>query len=332
MVKALIMAGGIGERLWPLSTEKKPKHFHSFNTDSTLIEGTINRLSNIGDDYIIVTTKDQKSLFNRYLPEISEDKIVTEPFGRNTAPAIALGSIYFNDDDIMIVVPADHVIKDEENFLKTMKHAVELARKEDFLITIGVVPKSAHTGYGYIERGSAIDDSSYMVNKFHEKPDKNTAVEYLSSERFYWNSGMFIWKKSVFINKLAQHLKNVHEGIEKISLNPESKESIYSSFPKISVDNGLMEKSDNIVVVESNFYWNDVGCWDSIYEINNPDHNGNVIKGPFKINNVKNSLLINETDHSIGISDMESVVYIYSENGTLLCRMGKTQNIRKLFK
>ncbi|MFW6120045.1 MAG: mannose-1-phosphate guanyltransferase, partial [Petrotogales bacterium] len=109
-------------------------------------------------------------------------------------------------------------------------------------------------------------------------------------------------------------------------------ESIYSSFPKISIDNGLLEKSNNIVVVESDFYWNDVGCWDSIYEININDHNGNVIKGPFEINNVKNSLLINETVHTVAISDIESVVYIYSENGTLLCKMGKTQNIRKLFK
>ncbi|MEA2065710.1 MAG: mannose-1-phosphate guanylyltransferase [Thermotogota bacterium] len=332
MIKALIMAGGIGERLWPLSTKKKPKHFHSFNTDTSLIEETINRLSKIADDFLIVTTVKQLPLFKQYLPKITMEKIITEPFVRDTAPAIALGSIYFDDDDIMIVVPADHVIKNEASYLKTMKHAVELAKSKDFLITIGIVPKSAHTGYGYIERGSSVDDISYMVNRFHEKPDRKTATEYLASKRFYWNSGMFVWKKSVFTNKLARYLKNIHDGINKITHNPSSKENVYRSFPKVSIDNGLMEKSAGIVVVESNFYWNDVGCWDSIYEINDPDDNGNVIKGSFETNNVKNSLLINETDQIIGISDIESSVYVHSGNGTLLCKLGKTQNIRRLFK
>lgn len=332
MVKALIMAGGIGERLWPLSTNDKPKHFHSFINDSPLIEETINRLSKIVDDFIIVTTRSQLPLFKRYLPQISTEKIITEPFGKNTAPAIALGSLYFNEDDIMLIVPSDHVIKDVNNYLNTMKHAIEIAKTEDFLITIGIVPKSAHTGYGYIERGSSVDEFTYMVNKFHEKPDKKTATEYLSSKRFYWNSGMFVWKKRAFTNKLARYLKNINDGINKIAHNPSSKESVYRSFPKVSIDNGLMEKSDNIVVVESNFYWNDVGCWDSIYEINNSDDSGNVIKGLFKINNVRNSLLINETDHTIGISDIESSVYVHSENGTLLCKLGKSQNIRKLFR
>jgi mannose-1-phosphate guanylyltransferase len=332
MVKALIMAGGIGERLWPISTDKKPKHFHSFVGDSPLIEDTIDRLSKIVDDFVIVTTDSQLPLFKRYLPQIPTKKIITEPFGRNTAPAIALGSIYFNEDDIMLIVPADHVIKEENNYLETMNHAVEIAKTEDFLITIGIVPKSAHTGYGYIERGSSFDDISYMVNRFHEKPDKKTATEYLSSKRFYWNSGMFVWKKSVFTNKLARYLKNIYDGINKITHDPSSKESVYRSFPKVSIDNGLMEKSDSIVVVESNFYWNDVGCWDSIYEINNPDDSGNVIKGSFETNNVKNSLLINETVQIIGISDIESAVYVHSDNGTLLCKLGKTQNIRKLFK
>ncbi|MFO7882786.1 MAG: mannose-1-phosphate guanylyltransferase [Kosmotogaceae bacterium] len=332
MVKALIMAGGIGKRLWPLSTKKKPKHFHRFNTNSSLIEDTINRLSKIVDDFLIVTTSNQLPLFERHLPKIPTEKIITEPFGRNTAPAIALGSNYFDDDDIMIVVPSDHVIKNEASYLKTMKYSVELAKSKDFLITIGIVPKSAHTGYGYIERGSTIDNSCYMVNKFHEKPDKKTANEYLISKRFYWNSGMFVWKKSIFKNKLVHYLKDIHDGIEKISREPDAKESVYHSFPKISIDNGLLEKSDDIVVVESSFYWNDVGCWDSIYEINTPDHNGNVINGSFDINNVKNSLLINETNHTIGISDIDSAVYVHSEDGTLLCKLGKTQNIRKLFK
>lgn len=334
MVKALIMAGGIGERLWPLSTKKKPKQFHNFGDSIPLIVQTMNRLRGLVDNIYIITTHEQKDIFNQMIKEIEPDNLLIEPFGRNTAPAIALASMYFDPEDIMVVLPSDHIIRDLESFQKTIKDAVYEARTKDVLVTIGITPTSPHTGYGYIERGEvfSIKRNSFRVRKFHEKPAFELAQKYLRSGNYYWNSGMFIWRTEVFQKALKKFLPDVYIGLKGVFSGKNSIEEIYKGFPSLSIDYGIMEKADNTLVIPGNFYWNDVGSWDSVYELEEKDTKGNVIKGKFVLHDVKNSLLFNMTERSVRISSVEDIIFVVTSEGTLLCHRGESQKVRELLK
>ncbi len=334
MVKALIMAGGAGERLWPLSSSKKPKQFHAFGTEKSMVKETFERLGDLVDEMFVVLTEEQYPLFIYYLPDFPRDNIVVEPVGRNTALAIAVGSTRFDDDDVMVVLPSDHVIRDLEEFHKTLRTAINEAQKEDVLITIGITPSRPHTGYGYLERGEKWSQkaNSYKVKKFHEKPDFEQAQTYFKTGGYYWNSGMFVWRKKVFEKALALHLKPVYKSMLEIEDDPQALQSVYEKMPGVSIDYGVMEKADNVVVIPASFYWNDIGSWDSVYELEDKDKHGNVIKGKFTLNQVRNSLLINVTDRIIGLSMLENVIVVSSDYGTLVCARGESQTIREIVK
>ncbi|WP_235599723.1 MULTISPECIES: mannose-1-phosphate guanylyltransferase [Kosmotoga] len=334
LIIAVIMAGGIGERLWPLSTRKKPKQFHIFGAEKTLIELTVERAQAFADKIYIVTTREQKALFTNYLPNFPQQNILIEPFRRNTAPAIALGCLHASDEDIIVVLPSDHIIRDKETFERTMNSAIKEASKNNILVTIGITPNSPHTGYGYIERGETFNSEtgSFTVKKFHEKPSFDVAQRYVKDGRFYWNSGMFVWKKSSFDKALASHLKDINSAMKEIKNDYSKLESVYKGMPNISVDYGIMEKADNVIVIPANFYWNDVGSWDSVYDLEEKDENGNVVKGNFILHNVRNSLLVNTTQRNIGISHVEDMIVVVSNEGTLLCHRGETQYVREITK
>ncbi|OAA30400.1 mannose-1-phosphate guanyltransferase [Kosmotoga arenicorallina S304] len=334
MVKALIMAGGIGERLWPLSTKKMPKQFHAFGDSMPLIVQTMNRLRGLADRVYIITTFEQRDIFNQLIKEIELESLLVEPFGRNTAPAIALASMYFDPKDVMVVLPSDHIIRDLESFQKIIWDAIREAQTHDVLVTIGITPTSPHTGYGYIERGKAftVKRNSFCVKKFHEKPAFELAQKYLRSGNYYWNSGMFIWRTEVFQKALEKFLPDVYNGLKRAFDGENSIEEVYKGFQSISIDYGIMEKANNALVIPSNFYWNDVGSWDSVYELEEKDTNGNVIKGKFVLHDVKNSLLFNMTERSVRISSVEDIIFVVTSEGTLLCHRGESQKVRELLK
>lgn len=334
MVKTLIMAGGMGERLWPVSVKKRPKQFHGFGSSLTMIEDTVERMGKVTDEVFIITTGDQFPLIRYYIPHFPVENVIFEPMGRNTAPAIALGSTRFEADDIMIVVPSDHIIRDEETFVRTLKTAISCAEKSDVLVTIGITPTSPNTGYGYIERGNSLSDTEevFAVKKFHEKPDYETAQHYFQSGKYLWNSGMFVWRKRVFDRELAEHLPDLHGAMEKLARDPSKIDEIYEKLPKISIDYGLMEKSSRVNVVPASFYWNDIGSWDAVYDLMHKDNNGNAISGDFSLYSVKNCLLINHTKNSVGIADLEGYIVVVSHEGTLVCRRGESQNIKEIIK
>ena len=334
VVKALIMAGGIGERLWPLSTKKKPKQFHAFGDSMPLIVQTIERLKGLVDVVYIITTSEQRDIFNLMIKDIDMKNLLVEPFGRNTAPAIALGSMYFNPQDVMVVLPSDHIIRDLESFQKVIRDAICEAQVNDVLVTIGITPTSPHTGYGYIERGEvfSIERNSFRVRKFHEKPIFEKAQKYLRSGNYYWNSGMFIWRKEVFQRALEKYLPEVHRGLERVQRGEKTVKEVYETFPSISIDYGIMERADNTLVIPGNFYWNDVGSWDSVYDLEEKDANGNAVKGKFVLHEVKNSLLFNMTEKSVRISSVEDIIFVATSEGTLLCHRGESQKVRELLK
>ncbi len=332
MVKTLIMAGGIGERLWPVSVKKRPKQFHKFGSNKTMIEETIERMEELTDETIIITTREQYPLMQYYLPLFPSENVIFEPMRRNTAPAIALGSSRFSPEDTMVIVPADHVIRDKENFLKTLRTAIRFAESHESLVTIGITPTHPYTGYGYIERGNVVDenDEVYAVKKFHEKPDYETAQQYFRSGRFLWNSGMFVWRKSVFDSELSENFPDLFSVICEIKDRPEEIEEVYERLPKISIDYGLMERSSRVVTVQGNFYWNDIGSWDAVYDLLIKDKNGNAIEGEFSTREVKNCLLINHTQKKLAISGIDGYILVASSEGTLLCKRGESQEIKEI--
>jgi len=267
---ALIMAGGIGSRFWPLSRESNPKQFLKIVSEKSMIQMTVERLlPEIKiEDIFIVTSASQTKLVKEHLPALPEENIIIEPFGMNTAPCIALSTVYlsrkYDSEEKMIVLAADHLIENTTEFLRSLKIAATAA-EEDYLVTFGIKPNYPATGYGYIEAGRKISDEMFYVKQFKEKPDLKTAEEFLKAGNFYWNSGMFAWKLKTILSAYKNYLPQVFELLEKISRKWEDfglKADIsqeYALMPKLPVDIGIMEKAEKRIVIPVDYGWNDVG-------------------------------------------------------------------------
>ena len=275
---ALIMAGGIGSRFWPLSRESNPKQFLKIVSEKSMIQMTVERLlPEIKiEDIFIVTSASQTKLVKEHLPALPEENIIIEPFGMNTAPCIALSTVYlsrkYDSEEKMIVLAADHLIENTTEFLRSLKIAATAA-EEDYLVTFGIKPNYPATGYGYIEAGRKISDEMFYVKQFKEKPDLKTAEEFLKAGNFYWNSGMFAWKLKTILSAYKNYLPQVFELLEKISRKWEDfglKADIsqeYALMPKLPVDIGIMEKAEKRIVIPVDYGWKDVGSWKALYDI-----------------------------------------------------------------
>ncbi|HON56387.1 MAG TPA: mannose-1-phosphate guanylyltransferase, partial [bacterium] len=267
----LIMIGGRGTRFWPLSRIKRPKQLIDFNGSGEMIKITVNRLKPLipDDKLYIVTSKNIVKPVKKILPEIKN--VIGEPEGRNTAPCIAMivGLLLKESgDEVMGVFPGDHFIAKKKEFIKILRYAEKIAKSNDALITIGIKPTAPHTGYGYIEYSEKIDNA-YKVRKFYEKPDYDTARNFLERGNFLWNAGIFVWRIKTIAEAFKKHQPKIYESILNIS-NASKKnlkkviEQEYSKMPKISVDYAIMELSDNILTIPSDIGWNDIGSWSSM--------------------------------------------------------------------
>ena len=342
---AVIMAGGIGSRFWPMSKASRPKQFIDIlGTGESLIQQTFRRLSKIcpKDNIFIVTNHDYRILCLEQLPKMKAENILCEPCMRNTAPCIAYAAfkIYSqNPDANMIVAPSDHLITNELEFFKVAKEGMSATAANDILLTIGILPSRPDTGYGYIQFNNTPLESNTEIKKvttFTEKPDQELALQFLDSGDFLWNSGIFIWNAEKIIKSFKKHLPDIHDIFEegKDSFNTK-KESGYidSAFPRsknISIDYGVMEKSENVYVFPADFGWSDLGTWGSLYTHQDLDNNRNTIQG-------KNVLLYDSTDNIIKFADEKVVVlqglngYIVVEddNTLLICRKEDEQKIKQ---
>ncbi|MCK5072590.1 MAG: mannose-1-phosphate guanylyltransferase [Bacteriovoracaceae bacterium] len=271
----LVMAGGRGTRFWPESTSKKPKQYLNLVSDRSLLADTIMRFSDLvpPERRFIVTVKEQEKLVEKESGElIGRGGIILEPSGRNTAPCILLSIATLlqkgaSSDDVIAVVPADHVILNVEAFRDVIGEAFELAVTNDRIVTIGIPPTFPHTGHGYIQKGESIRDGVYHVARFKEKPDFETATSYLKSGDFFWNAGMFVGSIGVFLKEFEKHSPEIYRFIGDLKDNVESFEAlseIYEKIPKDSMDYAVMEKSDRVMVVGARFDWNDLGSWDAL--------------------------------------------------------------------
>jgi len=264
-MKVVILAGGSGERFWPLSTNETPKQFLKLFSDKTLLRETFERIAykmDVSDIYVVTNVMYEEET-GEELYELPRENILLEPIKKNTAPACTFGTLKAADDEIVLVVPADHYIPDKAAFWDVVERGRSILERQDGIVTFGIVPTRPETGYGYIEAGEECEESVMVAKRFHEKPRYEVAVDYVDAGNFFWNSGMFMWKKRYFVSQMKKHANDVIESF----LTRDSIDEIYNAVPSISIDYALMEKADRILVVKASFVWSDVGNWKSLEEI-----------------------------------------------------------------
>ena len=332
-MKSIILAGGVGSRLFPLSREYYPKQFIKFKAfEKSLFQLTFERtlkLSNIKDIYIITNEK-HKFLVLGQIEELGynfkEENILIEPIGKNTLPAIYYGVKAIKErygDDAVAVFPSDHLIKNEDEFVNTIKDGVKLA--DNYLITFGINPNKPHTGYGYIKPGEKLD-VGYKVEEFKEKPDLETAKKYIENG-YLWNSGMFLFKTDIFEEEVKKYCLEVYEAFKEEDIN-----EVYRKVPDISIDYGIMEKSDRVAVIPINIKWSDLGSFDAIYDVFDKDENGNIIYGENIILNSKHNLLYTHGGKLVSLIGIDDLIIVDTRDALLICNKGESQKVKDVVK
>jgi len=340
----LIMAGGIGKRFWPWSRGKNPKQFLKISEDKTMLRKTFERLSRImePENIYIITNKMQKKMILLDLPEIAENNIIVEPFGKDTAPCIGLGSLFTGVHDpeaIQVVVPADHLIENEKEFKRIVLKAAQFVEKKECLMTIGIKPARPETGYGYIQYCTPEKQKQkrqiYKVKTFAEKPNLETADRFIRSGDFLWNSGIFIWKAKTILNEIENSLPELYAGLMDINkyMNTDSFSRIvrrvYRQTKSISIDYGVMEKAKDVWVIEGDFGWSDVGSWEEYYNLGIKDKNNNFIKGKGLLLDSTGNLVFSEKKLIAGI-DLENLIIIDTKDALLIVPRDKSQRVKDL--
>jgi mannose-1-phosphate guanylyltransferase/mannose-6-phosphate isomerase len=336
---AVILAGGSGTRLWPLSRQQLPKQFLNLKGDETLLGGTISRLHPlISAEDVWVVTSEALATGEAYAA-LSELNTILEPVGRNTAPAIAVAAALLMDqsesDPIMLVLPADHLIQDVERFHDCLNRAMDAAEM-GALVTFGIEPTRPDTGFGYIQADQASEAEAFPVIRFAEKPDLGTAESFLAEGGYYWNSGMFVWKASAILDEIRLHMPDAFSVLEamrgKWKQGEPWQEVIrhgFAEMPSISIDYGVMEKSDRVVLVPCDIGWSDVGSWDAVYDISDRDENGNALAGDVLSFDCKNSLIRSESKLLAAV-DLEDVIVVETPDAILLTKRGESQRVREI--
>ncbi len=341
-VTALIMAGGKGERFWPRSRVNCPKQFIDVSgCGRTMIQLTVDRILPMValEDVYVATNERYRELVKEQLPGIPEENILCEPVGRNTAPCIGLGAVHMlkkNEDAVMLVLASDHLIKYEDIFREVLRDAVRIAEEGSNIVTIGITPDCPETGYGYIKKDSgAVKGKASAVERFVEKPDRDTAMEYLRSGEYFWNSGMFVWKASTVMSSMQKYMPDIHERLMTIGHSigtPEEGRVLCEEFTAMrseSVDYGIMEKAEDIYVIPGQFGWDDVGSWLAVERIKGSDDDNNTISGNAVTVNVKNCI-IEAKDKLIAAVGLEGIVVVDTDDVTLIgdkIHMGEIKQI-----
>ena len=330
----VILAGGTGSRLWPLSRASHPKQFLSLLGDNTMLQATVKRLDDLNiQPSVTICNEEHRFFVAEQLREINKlGTIILEPVGKNTAPAIALAALSLQDDPLMLVLAADHVIQNESGFTKAVSDAIPLAESGK-LVTFGVVPKEPHSGYGYIKRGRK-EGIGFVVDKFVEKPSFDIAKEYLTSGEYYWNSGMFLFKASRYLEELKKFRPDIFDickaSVESLESDldflriPKEK---FSECPSESIDYAVMEKTLDAVVVPMDARWSDIGSWSSLWEASKKDDNGNVSYGDVLMHETNNSF-IKSDDKMVTTLGVKDLVVISTKDAVLVAHKNSAQDTK----
>lgn len=341
MLLPVVLAGGSGTRLWPLSRTLYPKQFLSLSTNLTMLQETLRRLYGVAHQpALIICNEAHRFIVAEQLRkgDITHSGIMLEPTGRNTAPAVTLAALQAcsgGTDPILLVLAADHEIQDEKNFTIALEQAEKFAN-QDKLVTFGIVPTSPEIGYGYIHAGDKIAEGGYKVAEFVEKPEKEVAEKYLADGDYLWNSGMFMFKASVFLNELQKYRPDIFDACKK-SLEYSSidldfirlEREIFNNCPDESIDYAVMEKTTDAVVVPLDAKWSDVGSWSALWEISSKDEQGNAIRGDVLTEESSNSYLYSQ-HRLIGAVGVKDLVVVETKDAVLVAHKDKVQQVKSI--
>ena len=342
----VILAGGSGTRFWPTSREQSPKQLQKIVGTGTMLQNTVQRLLPlIPVENLFLATNHQQALETlRQLDSYGfiPDHLIAEPCNRNTALAIGLiAKLIINKDSnaILAIFPADHVVANSENFIKTLKRAEALAQK-DYLVTLGIPPTRPETGFGYLKQGAEIENGVYQVEQFVEKPDRPKAEQYLEHGKYFWNCGVFIWKASTILEELQKYAENIYSQIGAIAdciQNTKGKSAylelsetgrgLFSSLPSLSIDYAVMEKSSKVALIPADIGWNDVGTWSSLDEISEKDSQGNVISGNVLAQDCNNSIIQGQ-NRLIAVLGLKDTIVVDNSDALLVCAKERSQDVK----
>ena len=344
----VILAGGSGTRFWPTSREQSPKQLQKIIGTGTMLQNTVQRLLPlIPIENLYLATNHQQAVETlRQLDSYGffPDHLVAEPCNRNTALAIGLMAKVIIDKDpnaVMAVFPADHVVANSENFIKTLQKAETLAQK-NYLVTLGIPPTRPETGFGYLQQGPEIEDGAYQVERFVEKPDRIKAEQYLEHGKYFWNCGVFVWKASTILEELQNHAENIYSQLEAIAgciqnvkgksayqeLN-ETGRGLFSSLPSLSIDYAVMENSSRVVLIPADIGWNDVGAWNSLDEVSEKDSEGNIISGNVLAQDCNDSIIQGQ-NRLIAVLGLKDTIVVDSPDALLVCAKERSQEVKNL--
>ncbi|HZY37977.1 MAG TPA: mannose-1-phosphate guanylyltransferase [Mucilaginibacter sp.] len=342
---AIIMAGGIGSRFWPISRTSHPKQFIDIlGTGKTLIQNTYDRFLKVcpKENIYIVTNEIYTGLVKKQLPDMADNQILTEPVMRNTAPCIAYGSFKIENldpDAAIVVAPSDHLILDEQAFIMSIERSLEVASQNNCLITLGIKPSRPDTGYGYIQfTDDILKDDFHKVKTFTEKPTLDIAKTFLQSGDFLWNAGIFVWSAKAIVNAFGQYLPEMYEifaEARSVYNTEDEKSHIHKSYlqcTNISIDYGIMEKADNVYVLPSEFGWSDLGTWASIYDLAEKDYVGNAVIPSEKVIMYDSSnCMVNVPGEKLVIlQGLHDFIIVEANNTLLICPRDQEQNVKKV--
>lgn len=357
---AVIMAGGSGERFWPVSRKRNPKQLLNLSGDRKMIQVAVDRVGGLipPEDVFVVTGAHLLEPIRNALPELPPENVIAEPAKRNTAPCLALGAAFvaekYSDEFapneiVMSVLTADHVVEPEDKFLETIDSAMKYVAENESICVVGIPPTRPETGYGYIEIDSPFDkDAGALikpVRQFREKPDKATANKFLEAGTFLWNGGMFFWRLDYFVEQMRKHLPEVGSKIEAIRERYRGKtgtalygalssiEELFAGFPNTSIDFGLMEKADSISVVKALFKWDDIGSWDSLDRARSKDADGNISVGEAVFFDAKDSIIFSDSasgEKIVAAFGVENLAIVSSDDAVLVCPKDRVQEVKKI--
>ena len=332
----VIMAGGSGTRLWPLSRAAHPKQFLRLHGEDTMLQATVKRLSGLDIQASITICNEEHRFFvAEQLREIDKlGPIILEPVGRNTAPAIALAALTAKDDPLLLVLAADHVIQDEDAFREAVIRAIPLAEAGK-LVTFGIVPSAPHTGYGYIKRGKDIGEG-FEVDAFVEKPSSDVAQDYFSSGDYYWNSGMFLFRASNYLEELKKFRPDILEQCQGSVMDVKTDldflridKDMFESCPAESVDYAVMEKTSHAVVVPMDAGWSDIGSWSSLWDISEKDSEGNATHGDVILNNTRNSY-VRSNNKLVAVIGVDDLVIVSTKDALMVAHKDSVQDVKMI--
>ncbi len=342
----VIMAGGRGERFWPQSRLCRPKHLLPIVGETPMLAQTVGRLKGLvpPENVFVVTNREQREAVLESCPGLIPERVVGEPVGRDTAAAVGLSALLVkreNPSAAFAMLPADHVIADAEGFRSILGAALQAAEAEDLLVTIGIRPTEPATGYGYVQRGESRGECGgrtvHDALRFVEKPDRETAEGYLASGEYLWNAGMFVWRPEVVLGAIDAHAPDLAAGLAKLEKTwteggdlDSAMDIVYPTLTKISVDFAVMEKADNVAVLESAFDWDDVGEWPAIARHFPADEDGNVFRGSGLAMEANGNVAYAEDGHLVALLGVDDLIVVQSADATLVCRKDMAQRIKEL--